>query len=105
MIYAIEAAPNRNALYVVTEGEGLLVYDLQAMKKNALVDLASFRAVYDCFAYGQRSWNHPRMSCGVTWFSTFPIASITPSTVLAASERKPSLILENISSIGVKSGL
>src|ERR1019366_496570 len=94
-------------LFQANSLESPAIWDPDLRKFNLVgkVDLLFTRAVYECFAYGHRSWNHPRMSWGVIWFSTVPIAPITPSTVRAAIERKPSLILENISSIGVRSGL
>src|ERR1019366_1674600 len=66
---------------------------------------AVLRAVHDCIAYGQRSWNQPKASPGVTWSKTLPMAVITASIDRAPMVRKPALILENISSIGVRSGL
>src|SRR5262245_30634883 len=66
---------------------------------------AAIRAPHVWIAYAARDWNHPRMSSEETSCKAGPIAVIIASVVRAATDRSVALTFENISSIGVRSGL
>src|SRR3954465_7943618 len=63
------------------------------------------RAPHSCIAYAARSWNHPAMFSRVTSCKAEPNAAETVSFVRAAADRSDPLTFENISAIGVRSGL
>ena len=63
------------------------------------------RAPHSCIAYAARSWNHPAILSRVTSCKAEPNASWTVSFVRAAADLIAPLTFENISSIGVMSGL
>src|SRR5512135_1145326 len=62
-------------------------------------------AVHPWVAHRPQDLNQPRMSSGHTARNAAPIASETASVVRAAADRSHPLTFENISAIGVRSGL
>ena len=64
-----------------------------------------FRAFHYCLYLYPQLLNQPQMSFAVTVRSTIPIALINPGMVRSDIALSPSLALENIFSIGLKSGL
>src|SRR6185437_5474995 len=63
------------------------------------------RAPYSCIAYAARSSNHPAMSSRVTSNNPDANAAYTAQVVRPAIDRTTFLTFENISSIGIRSGL
>src|SRR5215472_13853024 len=77
----------------------------RACYEGASVDHTEARAPHGCIAYAARSQNHPAISSGVTSCKAEPNAASTVAVVRAAADLIAPLTFENISSIGVRSGL
>jgi 16S rRNA G966 N2-methylase RsmD len=83
--------------------------DLEQLRHRALLrEFQAYRqstADHACMTHIPACRNQPRMSRGVTSRSPSPMASYRCSLALAPTRRRNSLSFENISSIGLKSGL
>src|ERR1700729_3986572 len=87
-----------------------VIEDYHAQGKLSNAEMMAFnrevaRAPYSCIAYAARSPNHPAISSRVTSCKPDANAAYTAPVVRAATDRTTFLTFENISSIGVRSGL